>query len=83
MKYYTFYRESNKFDDIISDANLKQFVRERISWTGHYMIGINEYEKDAEKIFSYITLKYGDEIRTNLTKDYRPIPNKDYTPKRN
>jgi hypothetical protein len=82
MKYYTFYRESNNFDDIIKDTNLKKFVMEKIRWKNYYMIGINDYEKDADKTFSYITLKYGDDIRGPLTKDYRPIPNKDYIPKR-
>jgi hypothetical protein len=44
------------------------------------MIGINKFKKDAEKTFSYITLKYGDEMRNRLTKDYSPIPNEDYIP---
>jgi hypothetical protein len=46
------------------------------------MIGINKYKKDAEKTFSYITLKYGDEMRTQLTKDYSPKPHADYIPVR-
>ena len=80
MKYYTFYRESNNFDDILKDINLKKFVSEKTRWENYLQIGISEYKKDAETIFSYITLKYGDEIRTNLTKDYTPKANIDYTP---
>ena len=80
MKYYTFYRESNNFDDILRDINLKKVMTHKIRWEHHLMIGINEYKKDIDRIFSYITLKYGDEIRTTLTKDYRPIPNVDYVP---
>jgi hypothetical protein len=80
MKYYTFYRESNKFDDILADANIKKFIREKIRWLNYLKIGIDEYEKGTDKVFFYITLKYGDEIRTQLTKDYRPIPNVDYIP---
>jgi len=80
MKFYTFYRESNNFDDILKDVALKKFVSEKIRWTNYLQIGICNYKKDAEKIFSYITLKYGDEIRTNITKDYSPKPNVDYVP---
>jgi hypothetical protein len=80
MKYYIFYRESDNFDDILKDINLKKFVSERITWTNYLQIGISQYKKDAEKIFSYITLKYGDDIRTNLTKDYSPKPHIDYIP---
>jgi hypothetical protein len=80
MKYYTFYRESNKFDDILNDINIKKVISHKIRWGDYLMIGIDEYKKDIDKIFSYITLKYGDEIRTTLTKDYRPIPNVDYIP---
>ena len=80
MKYYTFYRESNNFDDILRDINLKKVTKHKIRCEHHLMIGINEYKKGIDRIFSYITLKYGDEIRTTLTKDYRPIPNVDYIP---
>jgi hypothetical protein len=80
MKYFTFYRESNNFDDILNDVNIKKLIRTKLTWHNHMMIGINKYKKDVEKIFSYITLKYGDEMRTNLTKDYSPIPNVDYIP---
>ena len=80
MKYYTFYRENNNFDDIIKDTTLKKFVSEKIHWFGYLQIGISEYKKDVEKIFSYLTLKYGDDIRTNITKDYTPKPNIDYSP---
>jgi hypothetical protein len=80
MKYFTFYRESNKFDDILKDINLKKHIIEKISWCKHLTIGMVEYSTDSEKLFSYITLKYGDEMRTSLTKDYSPIPNIDYIP---
>ena len=80
MKYYTFYRESDNFDDILKDISLKKFISELIRWYNYLQIGISEYKKDAEKICSYITLKYGEEIRTNLTKDYTPKPYIDYVP---
>lgn len=80
MKYYTFYRESNNFDDILKDISLKKFITEKTKWDKYLQIGIDEYKKDATKIFSYITLKFGDDIRTNLTKDFTPKPNVDYVP---
>jgi len=81
MKYYTFYRENNNFDDILKDVSIKKYVTEKVQWKNFLMIGINEYKhKDADKIYSYITLKYGDEIRNQLVKDFTPIPNVDYVP---
>lgn len=80
MKYYTFYRESNKFDDILNDINLKKIVKQKVYWENYLMIGIDNFQKDVDKIFSYITLKYGDEIRNSLTKNYSPKPNIDYIP---
>ena len=78
MKYITFFRESDSFDDILKDPNLKKVLIEKTKWSQHLTICI----KDDDKIFSYITLKYGDDIRTNLVKDYSPIPFKDYIPLR-
>ena len=78
MKYITFFRESSNFEDILKDPNIKKLIYEKTKWFQHLTLGI----KDDEKIFSYITLKYGDEIRTNLVKDFSPIPNIDYIPKK-
>jgi hypothetical protein len=78
MKYITFYRENNDFKEILLDPNLKKLIYEKISWANHLIIGI----KEDEKILSYITLKYGDDIRNSLIPDYSPIPNIDYTPQR-
>jgi len=77
MKYITFYRESNNFDDILNDINLKKHVHEKIRWYNFLRIGLKD---DKATLFSYITLKFGDEMRTKLTEDYSPIPNVDYIP---
>lgn len=79
MKYITFYRESNNFDDILKDINLKKHIHEKIKWLNYLRIGVSE---GKETLVSYITLKYGDEMRTKLTEDYSPVPNIDYTPVR-
>lgn len=79
IKHITFKRDSNNFDDILKDQNIKKILIEKVRWTNHLMIGIDD-PKDTNQ--SYITLKYGDDIITNITKDYSPIINVDYIPKR-
>jgi predicted nucleic acid-binding protein len=76
MRYITFFRQNNDFTDIIADPTIKKAIDEKISFLNHLILGIT----DDDKIFSYITLKYGDNIVTNNIKDYRPIPHVDYTP---
>ena len=80
MKYFTFWRESNKFADILSDPVLKKLIRNKTTWHRYLMIGIEEFEN--ESTFSYITLKYGDDMKTEVVKDRSPIIGVDYTPKR-
>lgn len=81
MKYYTFYRESNKFDDILNDAILKKSIDEVVTWYQHLVIGVYETDK-TDQNNSYITLKYGDEMQNDLVKDRSPVPGVDYMPKR-
>jgi len=79
MKYYTFYRENNNFDDILNDAIIKKIIDEKIRWSQHLIIGMGDKH---EQTFSYITLKYGDEMMQELIKDRSPVPGVDYIPKR-
>jgi len=79
MKHYIFQRESSNFDDILKDVSIKSKIYTVITWKGHLRLGIQDYDN---KLSSYIMLKYGDEIRTNLTADYSPKPGIDYIPKR-
>ena len=79
MKHYIFQRESSNFDDILKDVSIKSKIYTVITWKGHLRLGIQDYDN---KLSSYIMLKYGDEIRTNLTTDYSPKPAIDYIPKR-
>jgi len=80
MKYYIFYRENNKFDDILSDANIKRIISLKITWDQHLMLGLGN--KSNDRHYSYITLKYGEDIRKLDTKDRTPIPMIDYVPKK-
>ena len=76
MKYYTFYRENNNFDDIEKDNIVKKFAETKIKWHQHLMIGI--HKEGNEQNFSLITLKYGEDMVNNLTKDFTPIAGVDY-----
>ena len=80
MKYYTFYRENNNFDDIEKDNIVKKFAETKIKWYQHFMIGMRKDGNDQN--FSMLTLKYGEDMVNNLTKDFTPIPGVDYIPKK-
>jgi len=80
MKYYTFHRENNDFSDILNDINVKRVIDTRVSWWQYLMIGIEE--KNNSGTFSYITLKYGDEMVSSVVRDFSPIPGVDYMPKK-
>ena len=80
MKYYTFHRENNNFDDIIKDINIKKIISFKISWANFLMIGIGE--KGNDRHFSYITLKYGEDIMNPDVIDRTPVAGVDYTPKK-
>lgn len=80
MKYYNFYRENNDFSDILNDTNVKKVVDTKLQWYQHLVIGIRA--KDNDKTFSYITLMYGEDMVTELSKDYTPVAGFDYMPKR-
>ena len=80
MKYYTFYRENNNFDDIQSDNIVKKFAETKIKWYQHFMIGMRKDGNDQN--FSMLTLKYGEDMVNNLTKDFTPIPGVDYIPEK-
>jgi hypothetical protein len=83
MKYYIFYREQGDFTDILKDSNIKKYLTEKVLLKNYLIVGISKYTRDIDKIFSYITLKYGDDIRNSVTeKDYSPIPHVDYVPVR-
>lgn len=79
MKHYTFFREDNKFNDILTDVILKKHIVEKIKWFQHLMVGIQD--KD-EGTLSYLTLKYGDDIITDFYKDFSPVPGVDYKPEK-
>ena len=81
MKYYTFFRESNKFDDILKDPIIKKYADEIVRWHQHLSIGFYE-DKNIGQNTSYITLKYGDEMKTDVIKDFSPVPGVDYIPKK-
>ncbi len=81
MKYFTFKRESNDFADILDDTTIKKLFTMKVRWGNHLMVGISE--EGNEGTFSYITLKYGDDMITDIVPDRAPVIYKDYIPKGN
>lgn len=79
MKYFTFKRESDDFTDILSDNIIKHLFYTKIQWRQHLMVGLSEDGNDGN--FSYITLKYGDDMITDIVPDRTPVMFKDYQPK--
>lgn len=81
MKFYTFRRESNDFEDILKDNNIKKKFDMILRWNNHLQIGIEDTTEN-EKISSFIMLRYGDDLIDKVCEDYTPIPGVDYIPKR-
>lgn len=78
MKHYTFYRENDKFDDILKDPVIKKYIYTKIHWRCYLRIALDDCD---DKLTSYITLKYGDEMKHNcLVTDRTPVPFVDYYP---
>jgi hypothetical protein len=78
MKLLTFHRESNNFDDILSDHVVKISMSNKITWHQGLLISI---DNEDEKVLSYIELKYGDSA-SRICKDRSPIPYVDYLPQK-
>jgi hypothetical protein len=76
MKKVMFRRESNNFDDILSDPVLKKYLKFKIRFLHGLIIEVPE----ESKILSYIELKHGDDIEDNIVPDRSPIMNVDYIP---
>lgn len=77
MSYTVFYRESNKFNDILSDPVIKKAIRFKMSFTDFLILKL-----DSDQNTSYMIIKYGDDVisLSNFIPDRSPIPNKDYIP---
>lgn len=78
MKHYTFYRESNNFDDILNDISIKKSVKFKIRWLNHLVLGFGFAPDD--KLLGYVVLKFGEDIKKMIEFDYSPIAGKDYVP---
>lgn len=77
MKYITFTDENNDFEEILIDPNIKKWLAIKIFWKNHLKIGIPE---SHQKMISYIELKYGNSVITNVCRDFSPVPGIDYLP---
>lgn len=79
MKYFTFYRESNNFDDIIKNPEIKKRIKVSLEFSHHLMLGIDDSDKLGEAAVGYLILMFGENIVTP-TKDFSPVIGKDYIP---
>ena len=79
MKYYTFYRENNRFDDIVKDPVLGKYLTTRLYWHQHLHAGIDDYQS-GDQVLSYLMLKYSDDLlKSPLCPDRTPVEGRDYT----
>ena len=83
MKNFLFYRESNDFTDILTDANIKKQIKCEMTFTNHLILGIAQ-NKETDKVTSYLMLKYGEDMIDfkHLIPDRTPIPLVDYVPEK-
>lgn len=79
-----FYRENNKFDDILTDIAIKKEIKTTLKLDKFLILGLTEENKESDKLMSYIMLKYGDDTKqfNDVIPDRTPIANVDYVPKR-
>lgn len=84
VKNFLFYRDSNRFDDILNDTSIKKYIRTKLLFLNYLIITIYQDSKEIEKTISYIMLKYGEDVKdfTHIIPNRTPIPNVDYMPKR-
>lgn len=77
MKTIYFRRESNNFEDILNDPSVKKKIIHRIKWTDHLLLSYNEKNQE---LTTYIMLKFGDDVITDLIPDFSPKMFIDYQP---
>ena len=79
MRTYVFKRESNNFDDILKDKNVKKYVVEQYHFTNYLILRV----QDKPEVLAYLLLMFGEEIvrMKDIVPDRTPIINVDYVPK--
>jgi hypothetical protein len=77
MKYLIFYREDNSFDDILNDPAISKLFDLKLSYYQHIILGSS---KITNEIYSYIIIKYGDDLKntSDIFIDRSPKPGIDY-----
>jgi hypothetical protein len=79
MLFY-FKKEDNDFSEILEDPSIKPQIRVKIKLYQHLILSL--YQDTDTKLQSYIILKFGELLTKMTEKDYTPIPNVDYRPKK-
>lgn len=80
MKTYIFRRESDNFDDVLKDKNIKKYIVEQYELTNHLIIRV----EDTPEALAYIVLMFGEELVNlkDIVPDRTPVMNVDYVPKK-
>lgn len=80
MKTYVFRRESDNFDDVLKDKNIKKYIVEQYELTNHLIIRV----EDTPEALAYIVLMFGEELVNlkDIVPDRTPVMNVDYIPKK-
>lgn len=79
MRTYVFKRESNNFDDILKDKNIKKYIVEQYRFTEHLILRV----QDTPEALAYLLLMFGEEIvrMKDIIPDRTPVMDVDYVPK--
>ena len=77
---FNFHRNSDDFTDILTDTQFKNKIVSTVKFPRYLIITLKNDIPDS--IFTYITLKYGDDLVDEMVPDRKPIMYKDYTPKK-
>ena len=79
MKTYVFKRESNNFDDILKDKNIKKYIVEQYHFTDHLILRV----QDKPEVLAYLLLMFSEELTNmkDIVPDRTPIMDVDYVPK--
>ena len=79
MRTYVFKRESNNFDDILKDKNIKKYIVEQYQFIEHLILRV----QDKPEVLAYLLLVFGEELTSmkDIVPDRTPVMDVDYVPK--
>lgn len=73
MKFFNFYNTEKDVREVLTDKNLKKWIRVKLSYENGLYLGI---EDEDESLISYLLLQYHDMIVP--LRDFSPVRGVDY-----